>query len=57
MENAFTITSTCSTILSLLTGFIGAQYLANLNLGYPILAGSILLILCIPFAINEAEGL
>ncbi|WP_156403103.1 MFS transporter [Apilactobacillus ozensis] len=57
LENAFTITSTCSTILSLLTGFIGAQYLANLNLGYPILAGSILLILCIPFAINEAEGL
>ncbi|KRM06381.1 permease of the major facilitator superfamily protein [Liquorilactobacillus ghanensis DSM 18630] len=53
INNVFSLTTSISTAVSLISGFIGAQFLANINLGYPILAGAILLLCPIPFAWSE----
>ncbi|MFT8606639.1 MAG: MFS transporter [Liquorilactobacillus ghanensis] len=55
INNVFSLTTSISTAVSLISGFIGAQFLANINLGYPILAGAILLLCPIPFAWSEKE--
>ncbi|MFT8728141.1 MAG: MFS transporter [Liquorilactobacillus ghanensis] len=55
INNVFSLTTSISTGVSLISGFIGAQFLANINLGYPILAGAILLLCPIPFAWSEKE--
>lgn len=48
-------TAICS-FVSLITGFFGAQVLANINLSYPILIGALLLLAVIPFAVRESKG-
>lgn len=55
IDHVFSLTTSLSTAVSLLTGFVGAQFLANINLGYPILAGAILLLCPIPFAWGERK--
>lgn len=53
IDHAFSLTTSISTGVSLITGFVGAQFLANINLAYPILAGAILLLCPIPVAWGE----
>ncbi|MDH5105509.1 MFS transporter [Lentilactobacillus diolivorans] len=55
LDHVFSITTTLSTALSLITGFIGAQLIANVSLGYPLLIGAILLLVPIPIAFGEKE--
>ncbi|MCL0311548.1 MFS transporter [Apilactobacillus sp. TMW 2.2459] len=57
VKNSFSIANTVSTIFSLLAGFLGAQYLANINLSYPIIIGSVILLLPIFIALNEMESI
>ncbi|WP_353485967.1 MFS transporter [Apilactobacillus xinyiensis] len=55
VKNSFSIANTVSTTFALLAGFLGAQYLANINLSYPIIIGSVILLLPIFIALNEME--
>lgn len=49
LDSIFAKKNTVVAITTMVSGYIGSQYLGNINLQYPLIAGALLLVLPIPF--------